>query len=243
MHRTSHPQTAFLPSLRNAASLLDFAAVVVVATLVLGLVAWLRLVQDVPIHVMTSDVTSMAGVPAYTGFVSQLGILFWAAAAALCLFCAAIARGRAGGEQARFFLASGLLTLVLALDDLFLLHESAFPHLGVPEKLVFASYGAFALYYLLRFRRIILATEFLMLATAFAFFGLSVALDVLNPPGINPYLLEDGTKLVGVLAWLAYFARTAAASLHYRPLEALGEARPVLVDVIRAGPRHTASRA
>lgn len=227
--------------LRLKASLSAFAIVSVVAGAILALVAYLRLAQGVPIHLLTSDVTSVADVPAYTGFVSQLGMLFWAAAATLCLFCATLARGTAGGEHARFFLTSGVLTLVLALDDLFLLHESFFPLIGVPERAVFASYGIFAMYYLLRFRQIILAGQFPLLAAAFGFFGASVGLDVLNPPGINPYLLEDGTKLVGVLAWLAYFARTAVAKLEYRATDGVEEAVLIPPEPMRTARNREAS--
>lgn len=193
-------------------SLPPIIVVAAVSAIPIGIVALLRLWKDIPIHHLTPDVTSIVGVPAYIGFMSQVGMLFWAGAATICLFSAhALPRQPGSRMPRRFFLVSGVLTLVLALDDLFLLHEEFFPQLGIPEKAVLAGYGAFVLGYLIGFRRVILTTDYVLLGVAFAFFGASVALDLLNPAGINPYLLEDSTKLVGIVAWLAYFFRAGIA--------------------------------
>ncbi|PMB07592.1 hypothetical protein CEN49_12365 [Fischerella thermalis CCMEE 5273] len=56
-----------------------------------------------------------------------------------------------------------------------------------------------------------------MLVLAFGFFGLSVFLDLLPIAdwfgSDNEYLLEDGTKLLGMVSWLAYFGRTCAEQI------------------------------
>lgn len=229
------------------ASLPAIMLVATVSAALMGIVLLLRFWKGVPIHHLTPDVTSIVGAPAYTGFISQVGMLFWAGAAAVCLFSAAAVSRHAGGlPLRRFYRVSGALTLVLALDDLFMLHEGFFPGVGVPEKAVLASYAAFVLFYLVRFGRVILGTEYLLLGTAFAFFGASVVLDLLNPAGINPYLLEDGTKLVGIVAWLAYFFRAGIATLAQagpQPLVLAGDqavaaavpdrARPTTIHPIR----------
>lgn len=48
---------------------------------------------------------------------------------------------------------------------------------------------------------------------AFLFFGLSVTLDLLQIPSIDPYLAEDGAKLVGLISWLAYFFRCGTLAI------------------------------
>ncbi|WP_407279229.1 hypothetical protein U5817_24915 [Aromatoleum evansii] len=180
----------------------------------IGIVLMLRVWKGVPIHLLTSDVTSIAGVPAYTGFLSQLGIFVWAGAAAICFFCARLLAARSDAqEERRFLFVSGLLTVVLAFDDLFLLHEEFFPSLGIPEKGVFVAYAAFVLFHLVSFRRLILRTDYILLAIAFAAFAVSAGLDLANPAGINPYLYEDSAKFVGVVSWLGYFFRAGSGAL------------------------------
>jgi len=40
---------------------------------------------------------------------------------------------------------------------------------------------------------------------ALGFFALSVIFDKTSIPGIDPYLLEDGAKMVGIVSWMFYF--------------------------------------
>jgi hypothetical protein len=130
--------------------------------------------------------------PVHIGCVSHAGIFFSAAAAA-CFFAARVLRERApASEMRRFLRVAGSLTLMLGLDDMFLLHERVFPALGGPEPVVYAAYIAFVLYFRLRFRALILQTEYVLLGMALTFFAISVGLDVLDPTAIDPYLWEDG---------------------------------------------------
>ena len=168
---------------------------------------------------LTRDPTALGQLPAYYGFLSQIGIFFWSASAAVCLFCLFILSERKSDENLkRFLLVSALLTSVLGLDDVFTLHESVFPGLGIPQNLVLASYVAFAIIYLVRFYSIILETEYVLLAMALLFFAVSVGLDVWEPRGIDRYIFEDGAKLVGQVSWLAYFFR--AGNYAIRPIGA-----------------------
>jgi hypothetical protein len=60
--------------------------------------------------------------------ISNLGVIGWCAAAAMCLFCAGVLRKRDDPSERRNFLAaSGCLMGLLLFDDLFLLHEIFFP--------------------------------------------------------------------------------------------------------------------
>lgn len=200
--------------MKTSKSLRAIALVAAVSLVPIGVVLLLRVWKGVPIHALTSDVTSAAGVPAYTGFLSQLGIFFWAGAAAICLFSAQLLAALPDTREARrFCLASGLLTVVLAFDDLFLLHEEFFPSLGIPEKAVLAAYAASVALYLACFRRLIARTDYIVLCMAFGFFAVSVGLDLVNPAGINPYLAEDSAKFAGIVSWLAYFLRADTAIL------------------------------
>jgi hypothetical protein len=148
--------------------------------------------------------------PVYTGFLSNMGMLFWSSTVAVCFFTATfVARRAATRPTGRFLYASGLLTLFLLMDDLFQLHERVFPlSLGIPEPIVFLGYLSVTFVYLVRFRGVILESDYLLLGLALGFFGLSVAVDVFTEGEL--YLWEDGAKFVGIVTWLAYFVRVSA---------------------------------
>jgi hypothetical protein len=174
---------------------------------------------------LTRDPAAISGVPVYTGFLSNMGTLFWSSTVAICFFTATFVARRATARPiGRFLYASGLLTLLLLLDDLFQLHERVFPlSLGIPEPIVFLVYLSVTLAFLLGFRRVILEGDFLLLGLALGFFGLSVAVDVFTDREL--YLWEDGAKFVGIVAWLAYFVRVSARVLHRPRLVAASSPR------------------
>jgi hypothetical protein len=190
--------------------------VLCVAAVLIGAALALHFWKGVALADLTRDpVTTFQAAP-YVGLLSQVGILLWAAAATVCLFGARMLAGRAGvADVKRFLFVSGLLTLVLGLDDAFLFHEEFVPRVGVPQGLVFVVYGALLVLYAWRFAPVILKTEFALLVAALAAFGVSLAVDVAHPEVLGRYLLfvEDGAKLVGTLFWLAYFARTGASAI------------------------------
>lgn len=113
---------------------------------------------------LTADTTATAGLPFYIDMLSDVGIMMWSAAAAVFLL-AALLLYRVPGKQsvAAFLLSSGLLTLLLALDDAFLLHEEVFPlYLNIPELAVYAGYGFIVTMFALVFARQILSTNYLL---------------------------------------------------------------------------------
>jgi len=187
--------------------------VLTVSAILMGLVIFLHLWKGVPINRLTQDPTIIGGLAAYAGFLSQTGIFFWSATATLCFFSVTLLSDCMEQRELRLFLlVSGLLTLLLGLDDAFLLHESVLPYFGIPQNFVLGSYVVFVMLYLLRFHQIIFQTDYILLAIALSFFGISVILDVLNPPVINPLFFEDGSKLVGIVSWLAYFLSVGLSS-------------------------------
>lgn len=169
-----------------------------------------------PLRKIFSDPASITNSHPLLGFVSNLGIVLWCATAAICLYSAALLRKRGdSGELASFFQYAGLLTTFLMLDDLFLFHERlAQMYFHVPQIAVVAAYGVATLVFLIRFRELILRTEFVLLGSAFAFFAFSLLVDqVLDEVMPMEHLFEDGSKFLGILGWLAYFTRTTFQAL------------------------------
>ena len=166
---------------------------------------------DEPISIFLSDPVTVMDAPPYYGALSNLGVLIWCVGGAIAGF-SGVALRTMGAKTvlAEFLTASGVLTLVLVADDLFLLHEQILPHyLSIPQNLVLGSYAVFGVGYLIRYWRVIGQTDWLLLGAAFAGLGLSVLFDtVLKPLELGQQsLLEDGCKLLGIVSWTAYFWR------------------------------------
>ena len=210
----------YLPLLRSTKLHRSIGVVFAVSAFLIGVVVALHLWKDIPVGDLTRDPIILGKLPVHIGFLSQIGLFIWSASATLCLFSFAIlARHEKHRKFRQFLLVSGLLTMLLALDDAFLMHEFVLPSIGIPQNFVLGSYVVFVLLYLLRFKQVILETEYVLLAMALFFFAVSVILDVLHSPGIHPYFFEDSAKLVGLVSWLAYFFRVGEYSvqLHSTP--------------------------
>lgn len=158
------------------------------------------------------DINAIARAPWYYGVISNLGIVAWVGAAAVLLFAYAVRRihGLTRTAPSRMLLEFGLLTMLLALDDLLMLHEGLFEStLGISERWVLAAYVLLTATLLVRHRDTILGSEHALLAIALLCFAVSVVLDVFVGDFRGEYVIEDGLKLAGIATWLAYFGRVA----------------------------------
>jgi len=179
---------------------------------VIGLILLVALTArygHVPVSNMTRDMAAIANVHPLTGVVSNVGILLWCAAAAICLFSSSLLRKQGARAEAGFLWWAGLMTTGLLVDDFFMFHEYLAPvHFHLNEKLVHASYFTVTAIYLLRHRRLILETNYRLLAAALVLFAGSTLIDVAD--GLGWWrLAEDGCKLLGISSWFAYHAGMA----------------------------------
>lgn len=213
--------------------------------------------QRVPVRELTADVASVTQLPIYTGLISNLGFLMWGAAVTICFFAVRLLWG--SGLWVWFFIASGAFTLLLLLDDMFMLHETVFPAINIPEAAVYGVYLALAALYGLVFWRIIKQTNFALMLIALGLMGASLTLDLAhnnlvriyrdirydqtiaqtNTVALTPdyleeeapalmeniyYIMEDGTKFLGVIGWMLYLATVA----RNRILARFGLLHPIL---------------
>lgn len=104
-------------------------------------------------------------------------------------------------------LYAGIFSSVLLIDDLMMVHDKMVPYfLGIDELYIYILYGFMALFYVMWYRKILLKTKYELLFVAFFFFGMSILTDKLEHL-INKnvlYLIEDGTKFIGISFWVAY---------------------------------------
>lgn len=183
-----------------------------------GLVA-VYLIADIPMRLFFIDPVAEFNAPMYIGLISNLGVLLWGAAASVCLFGGWLCLQSEGHREKGWFLTcAGLISAMLMLDDLYLLHEEVIEdHLFIPQEFVFLAYGVMVLCLLVRFRKLILSTDYLLLLLAFVFLATSIAVDVFVKPeeftvfGDIPgrHIIEDGFKLLGIATWSVYFVRTS----------------------------------
>jgi hypothetical protein len=204
----------------------------VLAAVLLGAVVFIHFWRGTSFAAFMRDPAAHVGAPAYVGAISHIGIIMWAAAAAICLFSAwtiwrwAERTGQHAErdrEDVRFLGWSGLGTLYLALDDVMLLHEDIIIRLtGLSEEIILVTYIAVFALYLVRFRRAILRAEYALFLIALCFLGLMVVQDAFLPYSDVQLFFEDGAKLIAIIFWLIFFARTGAAAVGRRMMAISG---------------------
>ena len=162
----------------------------------------------------TRDPLAVAELPFYIGLLSNLNALAWCAAATVCWFAAWILCGHGPHDRRAAMLAwLGAIITLLALDDLFMLHEELFQaRLGVSERIVLMAYAAMALVFAAAFRRLLLRqTPLRLLPPVVALFALSIGVDQFTTGfGWRP-VVEDSLKFLAVAGLLAYVVSAAAA--------------------------------
>ena len=185
--------------------------------------------SHVPFEYLSKDPLTVAGMataanadrkccPAYYGLVSNVGILVWWSVATVCLFagtllilCRGDAVTRHDGTR---LLAAGLFTGWLTLDDLFLVHEKVLPALGIPQLAVYGAYALMALAFAFYSRALIWNGRRAMFGLAIALLSTSVAIDVIvSQQSTASIILEDGAKLLGIVAWASFYIETATRLL------------------------------
>lgn len=152
------------------------------------------------IGTFTKDPMALTDLPFYSGSFSQLGNIFWFIAAGISFFTFYVSKGK----FKKFLLFSAIFSLLLGIDDLFLIHDGLLPAMGLNENIMYIIYGIFTVCYLLVFRAFILKTPFIILLMAFGFLGFSVLSDLVKISGVNPFLFEDGFKMMGIISWMVY---------------------------------------
>ena len=155
------------------------------------------------------------------GFVSNIGVWLWVSSTAICGYSLITSRGRSQDGSFELALLMGLLSLLLAVDDFFLLHERY-----VYQKGIFLFYAVCAIAILVRHSRNIIEID----AFSFLFAGMllaaSVMIDIQQRKIPLDYkhvqLIEEGCKFLGGAMWLYFCGRVA----NYRARREFESARP-----------------
>lgn len=182
---------------------------VAVAAALLATAAYVLAVTGQPLSILVRDANAIAHQPNYFGALEHAEILLMDGAGFITVFAAFHCRGVA----ARFLFLGGLLSLLLAADDLYMFHESAWRfHLN--EKMIFALYAVLLIALAAANFRYFLKTPFFLLGIALVFFALGIVVDSLpqTPFGL-PGGTEDCLELIGICFWSAYFIKNSRDAL------------------------------
>jgi hypothetical protein len=155
----------------------------------------------------SQDATEVLDGAAYIGFLSGVVVVLWSVAATACLL-AWLGTSRSARSP---YLWSAIFVTALLADDLFRLHESYYPELGLSQPVVATVYGAAGAAYLWIFRSFIRANDPLLFLLGLALLGTSIASDQLF--AAPPWLLEDGAKFLGVVTWATFYLRSALRAI------------------------------
>ncbi|WP_413160869.1 hypothetical protein ACL6C3_20380 [Capilliphycus salinus ALCB114379] len=181
---------------------------------------------QIPVHVLTRDIFADLEAPVYTGLISNLGILTWCCSAVVCLFTFFVIQPSTGtAKKIKNCLGwFGLISAWMMLDDFLMLHERVIPtRLGFPEKGVIILTLGWVIFHVFHYRNLILKrTNFPILGLAFLFFASSLLIDRLpfevdyiGSESNLYFILEDGSKLMGIATWCFYLCRLCYQQIVY----------------------------
>jgi hypothetical protein len=159
---------------------------------------------------------------AAAGFLSNVGVITWGSGALLTLAAAWLLTGRPGASEACMVLVlAGGVTALLALDDMFLVHDyvvARFVGEHAGQLLCYAVYAALGVFMLVRLRRLAETNTEPLFVLGGALLVVSAALDLLFE---ESYVVEDSLKLFGIVTWTAALAFTMADLLRRHAPEVL----------------------
>ena len=161
---------------------------------------------------LTRDTATILKGPAYTGAISNLGIILWSATAAIMLFSSFhLYRNTVQRRAALMTFLYGALTTMLCFDDTYQFHEKAFSGIVyIPEEIIYAFYLISIVIIATVCRIVVVTTPYLIGLIAMFFFGTSILIDELNlPSGQHDAFIEDSFKFVGIFLWAIYHFKSA----------------------------------
>lgn len=178
---------------------------VAIAALLIGGGAYVLKVTGQPLSILVRDANAIAHQPNYFAALEHAEILLMNGAGWIALFAALFCRK----QTRRFLFLGGLLSLLLAADDLYMFHESAW-RIHVPEQAVFGLYAVLLILLVLANLRHFLKTPFLLLGVALVLFAAAIVVDAADytPFGL-PGGSEDCLELAGICFWSVYFMKCA----------------------------------
>lgn len=153
--------------------------------------------------------------PFYIGFLSNIGIILWALTVGVCFFTCFVVENGKEAEGVKFIFFSGIFSLILLLDDFFLIHEVVLPrHFHISQEFLLIGYLLYLILLIAKFNGFIMKTEYIYFILSLFLFFNSLVFDFLREfieleGRLNSFgmVVEDGLKIFGVLTWLIFYSK------------------------------------
>lgn len=144
----------------------------------------------------------------YFGWFTGVSEILWCIAISVCFFTTFLLP-QPNRQLKSFFLVSALLMSLLYLDDRFRITLILIVFFGAytqVKAVVYSIYGSLLILYGWKFRQRISQTLYLPLLISFCLFAFSSLIDItpITSRGVHA-MLEDGTKLIGLINLTLYF--------------------------------------
>ena len=168
---------------------------------------------NIKLSLVVRDLAQTCGYPIGVGMISNIGILFWGAAASICFFTTF--SENINIESSKLLLLGGVFSGLLCIDDLFLLHDRY-----VGPDFLNLTYVAISILLLIRFQRILKKIGLFNLIISILFLGLSVFFDgviqqIFNQSYEVTQLIEEGFKFLGITCWLNFWCKASSYALKF----------------------------
>jgi hypothetical protein len=171
----------------------------------LGMIQFIHAWRDIPYENLVRDPNAIANLPKYIGFISQFGIFLWFASVGICFMGYFLIRGiESVNIKSKYLLYFGIFSLMLGLDDAYMLHEEL-AHRGLYEEMFFGVYAVMLLVFILKCLKLFFQTHFILLILSGFCLASSIAVDKYDH---TLFLLDDSFKVSGIVFWFVYFFRT-----------------------------------
>lgn len=155
------------------------------------------------------DTAQITEKSSFLGFLSNIGIWLWVCSVAICFFVLISKKDLLNNDHKQLLLFSGILSLVLAVDDFFMIHDRY-----VNQNICYFVYGVLALILLLKYYKIILKIEPVAFILMGFFLMASIGTDIIQEHIPLKYSLtqifEEGFKFTGAATWLYFNFRVGA---------------------------------
>lgn len=155
------------------------------------------------------DPAQQTGASSFIGFLSNIGNWLWVSSAAICFFTFSTSNYRLSKDHKELIFLAGMLSILLAVDDFFLIHDRY-----INQNICYLFYAFFAGALLIRQYKLILKIEAFALLLSGSLLALSILADLIQSDIPIHYhytqILEEGFKFMGAATWLYFTSRVAS---------------------------------
>jgi hypothetical protein len=195
--------TSLIANFKNARK--DIFNALLLIGFLLGMIQLIHAWRNIPYENLVRDPNAITGMPKYIGFISQFGVFLWFASVGICFMGYFLTRGiESVNQKSKYLLYFGIFSLMLGLDDAYMLHEEL-AHRGLYEEMFFGVYAVMLLVFILKFLKLFFQTYFILLVLSGFCLASSIAVDKYDH---TLFLLDDSFKVSGIVFWFVYFFRT-----------------------------------